>query len=61
MIGLITPPVGVCLALTASVANISFEAISREIWPFVVCCMAVVGLLILFPQLTLWLPRALGF
>ena len=61
MIGLITPPVGVCLALTASVANISFEAISREIWPFVVCCMAVVGLIIVVPQLTMWLPRALGF
>ncbi len=61
MVGLITPPVGVILAMTASVANISFEAISKEIWPFVVCCAIVIVLLILFPPLTLWLPRALGF
>ena len=61
MVGLITPPVGVILAMTASVANIPFESISREIWPFVVCCMVVIALIIVFPQLTLWLPRSLGF
>lgn len=61
MIGLITPPVGIALALTASVAGISFEAISRQIWPFVVCCIMVVALLIFFPGLTTWLPRRLGF
>jgi tripartite ATP-independent transporter DctM subunit len=61
MIGLITPPVGVILAVTATVANISFEAITREIWPFVVCCVVVVALIILFPGLTLWMPRQLGF
>jgi tripartite ATP-independent transporter DctM subunit len=61
MIGLITPPVGVVLALTATVAKISFEAISREILPFVVCCILVVAVIILVPGLTLWLPRSLGF
>lgn len=61
MVGLITPPVGICLAMTANIANISFEAISREIWPFVVCCLFVVALCIIFPGLSLWLPRAVGF
>jgi len=61
MIGLITPPVGIVLALSASVAGISFESISREIWPFVACCVVVVVLLIFFPSLTTWLPRQLGF
>ena len=61
MIGLITPPVGVILALTASVAGITFEAISRRIWPFVVCSAIVVGLCIVFPQISIWIPRKLGF
>jgi TRAP-type C4-dicarboxylate transport system permease large subunit len=61
MIGLITPPVGVVLALTASVAGITFEAISRQIWPFVVCSFAVVGLCIVFPGISTWVPRLVGF
>lgn len=61
MIGLITPPVGIVLALTATVADISFESISREIWPFVLCCIIVVALLIVFPGITVWLPHRLGF
>jgi tripartite ATP-independent transporter DctM subunit len=60
MIGLITPPVGVILAMTSTVANVSFEAISKEIFPFVVCCVCVVALLIYFPALTTWLPRKVG-
>ncbi len=61
MVGLITPPVGIILAMTSTIANISFESISREIVPFVICCIVVVAMLILFPSLTLWLPRAVGF
>lgn len=61
MIGLVTPPVGVVLALSATVANTSYNSVSREIWPFVVCCILVVALLIVFPGLTVWLPHYLGF
>ena len=61
MIGLVTPPVGVVLALSATVANTSYSSVSREIWPFVVCCTLVVALLIVFPGLTVWLPHRLGF
>jgi TRAP-type transport system large permease protein len=61
MIGLITPPVGVILAMTANIADTTFEAISRQIWPFVVMCLFVVLLCILFPQLSLWVPHKLGF
>jgi TRAP-type C4-dicarboxylate transport system permease large subunit len=61
MIGLITPPVGVILFMTATVANVSFEALSRNILPFVIWCIALVLLIILVPGLTLWVPRYFGF
>lgn len=34
MIGLTTPPVGVCLFSRASIARKSLSEISRAIWPF---------------------------
>ncbi len=48
MIGTITPPVGVVLFVTAKVANISFEAMSRAILPW------------LIPLLACWSPSRSG-
>jgi tripartite ATP-independent transporter DctM subunit len=61
MIGLVTPPVGVILFMTSSIANISLERISASVFPFVVWMIAVVLLIVFAPPLTLWLPRLLGF
>jgi len=61
MVGLITPPVGIILAMTATVAEITLEAISRAVVGFVTWMVAVLVLIALLPQLTLWLPRMLGF
>jgi tripartite ATP-independent transporter DctM subunit len=61
MVGLITPPVGIILAITASLAHISLESISRHILPFVAWTVVVILLIIFVPQLTLWLPRSFGF
>lgn len=57
MIGTITPPVGVVLFVTAKVANISFEAMSRAIMPWIVPLLAVLAAITLWPPLTTWLPR----
>jgi tripartite ATP-independent transporter DctM subunit len=61
MVGLITPPVGIILFMTSTVAGVSFEALSRAILPFVIWCIALVFIIIILPGLTLWLPRAFGF
>jgi tripartite ATP-independent transporter DctM subunit len=61
MIGLVTPPVGVILFMTSSIANISLERISASVFPFVVWMIVVVLLIVFAPPLTLWLPRLLGF
>jgi tripartite ATP-independent transporter DctM subunit len=61
MIGLVTPPVGVILFMTSSIANITLEKISAAVLPFVVWMIAVVMLIVFVPPLTLWLPGKLGF
>lgn len=59
MIGTITPPVGVVLYVTAKVANISFERVTRATLPFLVPLFVVLALVTLFPGLSTWLPQLL--
>lgn len=57
MIGLATPPVGMCLFVTAKVAKIKLEDLYREILPFIVPLLAVLFLISFFPEIVLFLPR----
>ena len=61
MIGLITPPYGILLFVVATITRIPLGEIIREIWPFLGVLVAALLLLILFPGLTLWLPRLMGY
>jgi C4-dicarboxylate transporter DctM subunit len=56
MIGLTTPPVGVCLFVAAGIAKISLGAISRAIWPFLVCNIIILFAVSYIPAISLWLP-----
>ncbi len=58
MIGTITPPVGVVLFVTAKIAGISFEAMSRAIVPWLLPLLAVLFAITFWPPLTTWLPNA---
>lgn len=60
-IGLITPPVGVCLFGACAVSGVKLEAIVREIWPFIVISVIVLLLISFFPDLVLVVPRLIGF
>jgi TRAP-type C4-dicarboxylate transport system permease large subunit len=56
-IGLISPPVGMNLfVLNSLLPGVGLGAIFRGCWPFVVVMIGVLGLLIAFPGLSLWLP-----
>lgn len=58
--GLCTPPVGSLLYMTAGIAKCPVLDVVKESLPFIgVLCILVV-LLIFFPQITLWLPTAVG-
>jgi len=56
MIGTITPPVGIVLYVTAKVAGISFERVTRATLPFLVPLLLVLAAITLWPPLTTWLP-----
>ncbi|MFD1880889.1 TRAP transporter large permease [Paracoccus pacificus] len=60
-IGLITPPVGMNLFVIQGVApNLSLASLSRGIVPFVLADFVRIALILMFPALTLWLPRVLA-
>lgn len=55
-LGLITPPVGVCLFLATRIANSSVMAVTRAVLPFLLAEIGIVLLLILVPTLSTYLP-----
>ena len=56
MIGTLTPPIGVVLYVTAKVAEISFERVTKATFPFLIPLLIVLLLITLFPGLTTLLP-----
>jgi TRAP-type C4-dicarboxylate transport system permease large subunit len=55
-VGLITPPVGLNAYVLAGVSNIPMETIFRGIVPFFFLFLLFLLLLIVFPNVALWLP-----
>jgi C4-dicarboxylate transporter, DctM subunit len=56
-IGLISPPVGMNLfVINTLLPKVGLGNIFKGCWPFVLVMVFVLGLLIAFPQLSLWLP-----
>jgi C4-dicarboxylate transporter, DctM subunit len=56
MLGLTTPPLGVCLFVCGSIARVSLQAVVRAIAPFLICNLAVLMLVSYIPALSTWLP-----
>jgi tripartite ATP-independent transporter DctM subunit len=59
-IGLCTPPVGSLLFVGVSIAKISLTQVLRPILPFFLAMLFALVLLVLFPEITLALPRFFG-
>ena len=59
MIGLTTPPVGVCLFVTSSIGGISLGEISKAILPFLGVSLLVLLLVTYIPAISLFLPNLL--
>lgn len=57
MIGLLTPPVGLNLYVTASIAGRPVEAVMRAVLPFFAALVGVLLLCTLWPELVLFLPH----
>jgi len=61
MIGLITPPLGLCLFVVCSVADVDFVKLVRSIWPFLLVEVAALTVVTYFPQIVLFIPHYFGF
>jgi C4-dicarboxylate transporter, DctM subunit len=59
--GQFTPPVAVNLMVTSKLAGIPLESTFRWIGWLLLAMAVALALVILFPELALWLPRALGY
>lgn len=61
VVGLLTPPMGVCLFVVCGISRLPLSEIVRELWPFL---FTVLGLLLLatyMPSLVLTVPRLFGY
>ncbi|AJY47832.1 TRAP transporter large permease [Martelella endophytica] len=60
-VGLMTPPMGLVLFVTASVSRLKVETVARAVLPFLAVEVAVIFLITYVPALSLTLPRLFGF
>ena len=61
MIGLITPPYGLLLFVINATTGVPLTAMIREVVPFLVALLVALMVMVLWPDLVLWLPREFGY
>jgi len=61
MIGLITPPLGLCLFVAEGVAQVGMARLTRAILPLFLVEVLVLLILAFVPQTVTWLPNILGY
>lgn len=59
MIGLLTPPMAICLFLTSKLGGISFQRAFKAVTPYYIGLLIVLLLINVFPQITLAVPKLL--
>lgn len=60
LIGLITPPVAICLSIGAMIAKAPGDEVNREAMPFLAAAVVVVLLVTYVPAISTWLPSVVG-
>jgi tripartite ATP-independent transporter DctM subunit len=61
MIGLITPPLGICLFVANTISNVGIAAISKQIAPLFLLEVLVLFFITFVPQSVLFLPKLFGY
>lgn len=59
-IGMCTPPLGVCLFVSGSIAKISLKQQMRDLLPMIAVLIVVLLIVTYFPQTVLFLPNLIG-
>jgi tripartite ATP-independent transporter DctM subunit len=56
MIGVVIPPVAICVFVVKNITKVPMGTIYKGVTPFLISLFIVWGLLYIFPQIALWLP-----
>jgi tripartite ATP-independent transporter DctM subunit len=56
MIGVVIPPVAICVFVVKNITKVPMGTIYKGVTPFLISLGLMWGLLLVFPQLALWLP-----
>src|SRR5699024_5244993 len=59
-LGLVTPPLGICLLIASQISQIRFTSAIKTVIPLILIFLAVVILLIFVPKLVLFIPDLLA-
>ena len=59
-VAMLTPPLGVNLFVAMGLTNLSLEKLAKAAIPYVLALIICILLVARFPQIVLWLPKALG-
>jgi C4-dicarboxylate transporter DctM subunit len=59
-VGMVTPPLGVCLFMGCRIGNVSLEEITRAAWPFIMVMILDIFILAYVPWISTVLPKLAG-
>jgi tripartite ATP-independent transporter DctM subunit len=57
--GLVTPPYGLCLLISAAIGGMNVVQVMRDVVIILIPMLLILLLIILFPEIALWLPKTL--
>lgn len=55
--GLVTPPYGLCLLISAAIGGLNVTQVMRDVLIILFPMLVILMLVIIFPEIALWLPR----
>ena len=60
-VGFVTPPLGENLFISSGISKIDIEKIAVRALPFIGALVIAIAVIATFPEISLWLPRAMGY
>jgi len=60
MLGQLTPPFGMTLFATQSIAKVELTELLKDLWPFLVGALALLLIITYYPSIVLFLPKLFG-
>jgi C4-dicarboxylate transporter, DctM subunit len=59
-VGMCHPPVGLNLYVASGIARMGITELTVAVWPWLLTMLVFLGIVTYWPEMSLWLPKALG-